>query len=116
MGETSFPPESVEKVLRLFRQKTSTLRALTVGFADSSHTCADRSVFCLGRPEAKNGFQKPASRAKPIFSTSCIPADRGNFSIFFDNAIDKFVNLIYNTIKQMNSCSSERLNTETERK
>ena len=53
----------------LFR-RTTALRALIAGYADNSHTCAVSSVFCPGRPVAKNGFQKPTSRAKPIFSTS----------------------------------------------
>ena len=44
----------------LFR-RTTALRALIVGYADNSHTCAVSSVFCLGRAEAKNGFQKLAS-------------------------------------------------------
>ena len=48
--------QSAEKVLRLFRQSTSALRALIVGIAANSHTCADRCVFCLGKAEAKNGF------------------------------------------------------------
>ena len=50
-----------------FSAETSALRARFVGVADKTHTCADRSVFCLGRAEAKNGFQKPASRANLIF-------------------------------------------------
>ena len=59
--------QSVEKVLRLFRQSTSALRARFVGVADKPHTCADRSVFRPGRPVAKNGFKKPASRANLTF-------------------------------------------------
>ena len=50
-----------------FSAETSALRARFVGVADKTHTCADRSVFCLGRAEAKNGFQKPTSRANLIF-------------------------------------------------
>ncbi len=45
-------PETVEKSpLGLFR-RTSALPALIVGFADNSHSCADRSVFCPGRVDA----------------------------------------------------------------
>lgn len=60
-------PQTVEKVpLGLFR-RTSTPRARFVGFADKPHTCADRSVFCPGKPVAKNRFQKPASRVNSVF-------------------------------------------------
>ena len=63
-------PQTVEKVpLGLFR-RTSQLRARLGGYAANPHTCWDRSVFCLGIAEAKNGFQKPASRANSFFSTS----------------------------------------------
>jgi hypothetical protein len=53
-----------------FSTETSALRARFAGVADKPHTCADRSVFCLGRAEAKNGFQKLASWANLIFSTN----------------------------------------------
>ena len=45
-----------------FSAETSALRALKVGCADFSHTCADRSGFCPEKPVAKKVFQKPASR------------------------------------------------------
>ena len=53
-----------------FSDEASALRARFVGYAAKPHTCADRSVFCLGGAEAKNGFQKPAARADCGFSTS----------------------------------------------
>ena len=53
-----------------FSAEASALPALIVGKADNSHSCADRSVFCLGKAEAKNGFKMPASRANSIFSTN----------------------------------------------
>ncbi len=53
-----------------FIKLKGTLRARFVGVADKPHTCADRSVFCLGKAEAKNGFKKPASRANLTFSTA----------------------------------------------
>jgi len=40
-----------------FSAETSALRARFVGAADKPHTCADRSVFCLGKAEAKKEFQ-----------------------------------------------------------
>ena len=36
-----------------FFTEASALPALIVGNADNSHSCADRSVFCLGKAEAK---------------------------------------------------------------
>ena len=58
-----------------FSDETSALRARFVGNADKPHTCADRSVFCLGRVDAvtlelRQKTEKPASRANSIFSTS----------------------------------------------
>jgi len=45
--------QTVEKSpLGLFR-RTSAPRALIVGYADNSHTCADRSVFSTGNPWKK---------------------------------------------------------------
>ena len=70
---------SVEKVLRLFRQSTSALRALIVGIAANSHTCADRCVFCLGRAEAKNGFQKSAARTILFFNKLTATRKGGGF-------------------------------------
>ena len=62
--------ETVEKVPTGLFRRTSAPRARFAGNADKPHTCVDRSVFCLGRAEAKNGFQMPTSRAKATFSTS----------------------------------------------
>ena len=54
------------------------------------HTCADRRVFCLGKPEAKKLFQSPHTRAKLIFSTSC-GAFRGAFFILWDKGYIKIM-------------------------
>ena len=59
-----------KKSLKGLFRRTSALRALTDGKAVSSHTCADRSVFCPGKPVAKNGFQLVIFLWKMTFSTS----------------------------------------------
>ncbi|MBP0982181.1 MAG: hypothetical protein J6A19_00505, partial [Oscillospiraceae bacterium] len=64
-------------------RRTSALRARFGGIAAKPHTCADRSVFCPGRAGAKNGFQKPASRAKLGFSTSCYITYFSIFNLIF---------------------------------
>ena len=47
--------DTVEKSPKGLFRRTSAPRALIVSYADNSHTCADRSVFCPGKPVAKNG-------------------------------------------------------------
>ncbi|MBD9060692.1 MAG: hypothetical protein EGR45_01545, partial [Ruminococcaceae bacterium] len=64
----------------LFR-RTTALRALIVGYADNSHTCAVSSVFCLGRAKSKNGFQKLASRAIIDFFDKLKRPEKGAFFV-----------------------------------
>jgi len=51
--------QTVEKLpLGVFR-RTSQLRARLGGCAVNPYTCWDRSVFCLGKAEAKKDFKNP---------------------------------------------------------
>ena len=76
---TKSPPKGMgdlrpsEKSRWDFSDETSALPALTAGKAVSSHSCADRSIFCPGKAGAKNGFQKPASRAIIVFRQVEVP-------------------------------------------
>ena len=57
-----------KKSQRDFSAEASALPALIVGNADNSHSCADRSVFCLGRAEAKNGLKCPLRVQNLLFA------------------------------------------------
>ena len=47
-AQTAQQSRVCRKSLATFPTGTSALRALIAGYADNSHTCADRSVFCPG--------------------------------------------------------------------
>ncbi len=63
--------QTVEKALKGFFAETSALRARFDGFAAKPHTCADRSIFWVGKAALKNGFQSPLCGQKLSFSTGC---------------------------------------------
>ena len=66
-----------------FSAEASALPALIVGNADNSHSCADRSVFCPGRPVAKKRIYNARFAGKIYFFDKLTGKSEGFSPYFF---------------------------------